>query len=119
MSNATIDLPTTGTDNGTATDKAPKGTKASRMWAIMGRCQRKAFSIKGDVATEDGTVLTYSLKLDGRPASFSAKGYTKLAEDVGGKLSVKGDVGDASGSGNGVAVGSVAAEAVKEMTGGK
>ena len=105
---ATVDTAATGVRN----RLKPTNTKADRLWAIMGRAQRKTFSLKREVA--EG--VTYNLKLDGMPATLDVKGVSALAANVGGKLAVKSDIGHAAGSGGGVVLGTTASEAVTEMT---
>jgi hypothetical protein len=113
---------TNGTANGTANGEATPvtrtrtrsvpatGSKFTRLWALAGKASTKRFTLKRE--TEEGT---FSLKMDGHPATLTPDAVAKLAQD-GAKLGGKVTVGAASGNPTGILIGSAAADMVAEMT---
>jgi hypothetical protein len=89
---------------------AAGGTKFSRLWAMAGKASGKRFTLKGQ--TEEGT---FSLEMDGHPATLTPDAVAKLAQ-VGAKLGGKVTVGAASSNPTGILIGSAAADMVAEMT---
>ena len=85
------------------------GSKFTRLWALAGKASAKRFTLKRE--TEEGT---FTLKMDGHPATLTPDAVAKLAQD-GAKLGGKVTVGAASGNPTGVLIGSAAADMVAEM----
>ena len=86
-------------------------SKASELFALMGKGSSKTFSI---TRTEEN--LTFSAKFDGFPTEISASAVEALAAEKGARTSVKGDAGASMGKGNSVLNTVQAAEFVREMT---
>jgi hypothetical protein len=106
---ATVPAPASETAAPVAT--AAPTSKFSRLYDLASKASRKTFSARRDV---DGA--TVSVRCDGFPVTLTADSIAKLAEEKGTRVSIKVPVGAATGSANGVLVGTAAGDMVRELT---
>ena len=85
----------------------------SKLFALASKATNRKFSVRRE--TEEG--ITFQLRMDGFPESLTTGSVADLASTNGAKLTLRGEVGEMSGSGNGAMAGSLAREMVQAMSG--